>query len=164
MTDQNEFVPSNYDNAQNSISSQPTGGIQSTPDLSGESPTADNTMNASETADTTGAQDWAEKAKAAPVYSSYYAPQGMPYTPNIPQPQMTKPKKEKKPHRGAWLALVVACAFVFSFAGGAVGYAVMQNGLPFFNAEDSAAKDSSAGDSVLQIGDGSAAPRLLPAR
>ena len=157
MTDQNEFVPSNYDNTQNSISSQPAGGVQSTPDLSGESPTADNTMNASETADTAGAQDWAEKAQAAPVYSSYYAPQGMPYAPNIPQPQTTKPKKEKKPHRGAWLALVVACAFVFSFAGGAVGYAVMQNGLPFFNAEDSAAKDSSAGDSVLQTGDGSAA-------
>ena len=66
-------------------------------------------------------------------------------------------KKRKKPHRGAWLALVVACAFVFSFAGGAAGYAVMQNGLPFFNAEDSTAKDSSAGDSVLQTGDGSAA-------
>ena len=29
----------------------------------------------------------------------------------------------------------------------------MQNGLPFFNAEDSAAKDSSAGDSVLQTGE-----------
>ena len=64
MTDQNEFVPSNYDNAQNSISSQPTGGIQSTPDLSGESPTADNTMNASETADTTGAQDWGRKSES----------------------------------------------------------------------------------------------------
>ena len=157
MTDQNGFVPSDYDNAQNSISSQPAGGVQGALDLSGESPAADNTMNASETVDTTGAQDWAEKAQAAPVYSSYYAPQGMPYASNIPQPKKTKLKKEKKPHRGAWLALVVACAFVFSFAGGAAGYAVMQNGLPFFNAEDSTAKDSSAGDSVLQTGDGSAA-------
>ena len=86
----------------------------------------------------------------------YYGTQETPYPPYTPQKRKAKAKKEKKPHHGAWLALVIACAFLFSFAGGAAGFAVAQNGLPFFNnASGSSGSESSSGDSVLQTGDGS---------
>ena len=86
----------------------------------------------------------------------YYGTQETPYPPYTPQKRKAKAKKEKKPHHGAWLALVIACAFLFSFAGGAAGFAVAQNGVPFFNnASGSSGSESSSGDSVLQTGDGS---------
>lgn len=161
MTDQNGFVPSDYDSTQNSVFPQEEN-TQGAVNASKENFIAGSGMNASETAEASGAQNQIEEEYKAPqtdpVYSSYYyTPRNVPYASNIPQTQGMKPKKEKKKHRGAWLALVIACAFVFSFAGGAAGYAVMQNGLPFLSAKGSSTQENSSGDSVLQTGDGTAA-------
>lgn len=165
MTDQNGFVPSDYDNTQNPAFPQGAAGSKentTAADFSQETPAAGDTRNdASGTVDAGNTQNQAGKkydASHGTSSYSYYAPQSAPYIPNIPQPQKAKHKKEKKSHRGAWLALVIACAFVFSFAGGAAGFAIMQNGLPFLGAKESSTQESSSsGDSVLQTGDGTAA-------
>lgn len=153
MTDQNNFMPSDFDkqdfSPEETAVNQPEAFASQQENFTeAQNEPAEQAAASHEQSAEQKTQSGYQPPQSESVYSSYYVPQGASY-PEMPQAK--KQKKEKKPHHGAWLAAVIACAFLFSFIGSAAGFVVAQNGLPFLTE-----KETSKNDSILQTGSGGA--------